>query len=106
MQDLGQGWGEFIADWVSVPKREEQDTPILDPQRCWISLNREVATTGAEQVKDHILTAGKVVAPGRNKRSARRDAPFQFECIQYIGEHVHALLHSWDDQTYFEDIMS
>jgi hypothetical protein len=77
---------------VSVPEREEQDSPIFDSQRRGISFDREVATTRAEQVKDHILTGRKVIAPGRRKLIALRDPPFQFECIEHICEHIHAIL--------------
>jgi hypothetical protein len=73
---------------VSVPRREEQDSPIFDSQRRRVPFDREIATTRAEQVKDHILTGRKVIAPGRSKLPACRDPPFQFECI----EHIHAIL--------------
>jgi hypothetical protein len=77
---------------VSVPEREEQDSPIFDSQRRRVPFDREVATTSAEQVKDHILAGCEVIAPGRRKLIALRDPPFQFECIEHICEHIHTIL--------------
>jgi hypothetical protein len=50
---------------------EQQDIPILDPQRRRFAVDPQVATTGAEDVEGAVWTGRKVKAPGRSYLRAR-----------------------------------
>jgi hypothetical protein len=56
-------------------------------------------------VKDAIWTGRNVNPKGRSHLPALREPAFQFECIEHIGQDIHTLLRSLDDQTHILDSM-
>ena len=67
-----------------MPKRKDQDIPLLDLQRRRFSFDPQVPTTNTKQVKNAILTGQKVKAPGKSHLHARMEPSFEFQGMKHI----------------------